>query len=58
MYTTWNIWKERNRRIFNGRFATLITVFQLFKEEMKLRSDAMGVVACLPYFNYVRFVWR
>ncbi|WVZ55635.1 LOW QUALITY PROTEIN: hypothetical protein U9M48_006273, partial [Paspalum notatum var. saurae] len=37
MYIVWNIWKERNRRIFDGKSASLTTVFSRAKEEMALR---------------------
>jgi hypothetical protein len=31
MYTDWNLWKERNRRIFEAREADPVTVFKLIK---------------------------
>jgi hypothetical protein len=40
IYTTWNIWKERNRRIFERKTATPTRVMQLIKEEMALRLSA------------------
>jgi hypothetical protein len=40
IYTTWNIWKERNWRIFEGKSATPARVIQLIKEEMALRLSA------------------
>jgi hypothetical protein len=40
IYTTWNIWKERNRRIFEGKTVPPSRVLQIIKEEMTLRSSA------------------
>jgi hypothetical protein len=40
IYTAWNIWKERNRRIFEAKTATPRRVFQLIKDEMALRASA------------------
>jgi hypothetical protein len=42
MYTVWNLWKERNRRIFEAKEADPTTVFQFLKEEMTLRVQACG----------------
>ena len=42
MYTVWNLWKERNRRIFEGKEADPVTVFQFMREEMGLRAQACG----------------
>ncbi|WVZ55170.1 hypothetical protein U9M48_005869 [Paspalum notatum var. saurae] len=42
MYIAWNIWKERNRRIFNNKQASPSVVFNLPKEEMDLRKSACG----------------
>ncbi|WVZ67318.1 hypothetical protein U9M48_016414 [Paspalum notatum var. saurae] len=42
MYIVWNIWKERNRRIFDGKSASPTTVFSRAKEEMALRRAACG----------------
>ena len=42
MYTVWNLWKERNRRIFEGKEADPVTVFQFIREEMGLRAQACG----------------
>jgi hypothetical protein len=42
IYTTWNIWKERNRRIFDGVTASPFRVLNLIKEELKLRRLACG----------------
>jgi hypothetical protein len=42
MYTTWHLWKERNRRIFQGSAASPVAVFQLLKEEFRLRRQACG----------------
>lgn len=34
MYTTWNIWKERNRCIFDGKSSSAKQVLNLIKEEI------------------------
>ena len=43
MYTVWNIWKERNRRIFEGASLPATRVVALIKEEIGLRQSATGV---------------
>lgn len=43
IYTVWNIWKERNRRVFQGQSDTPHRVFALIKEEMKMRNMACRV---------------
>jgi hypothetical protein len=40
IYATWNLWKERNRRVFEGVSATPSRVVQLIKDEMSLRATA------------------
>ncbi|CAO2206826.1 unnamed protein product [Urochloa humidicola] len=40
IYTTWNLWKERNRRIFQGCSASPQRILALIKEEMQIRSIA------------------
>ena len=42
LYTVWNIWNERNRRIFQGLMQTPVRIFGLIKQEMAFRQ-ATGV---------------
>jgi hypothetical protein len=42
LYTTWNIWKERKRRVFDQKLLQPTQVFQLIKEEISLRRVACG----------------
>ncbi|OEL32910.1 hypothetical protein BAE44_0006069, partial [Dichanthelium oligosanthes] len=42
MYKVWNLWKERNRRVFEGKSAQPQQVVVFIKEEMALRRQACG----------------
>ena len=42
MYTVWNIWKKRNRRIFEVKEADQVTVLHLINEEVDLQFRACG----------------
>ena len=42
MYTVWNIWKERNPRIFEAKEDEPVRVNQMMKEELNLRTQACG----------------
>ena len=48
MYSAWNIWKERNRRTFEGTTRTLAQVLRLIKEELGLFSRALGKIQLPP----------
>jgi hypothetical protein len=50
IYTTWNIWKERNRRVFDSIASTPHRVLQLVKDEM-----ATGFTACEMEVHLVVF---
>ena len=40
IYTVWNIWNERNMRIFQGISQPAIRILGLIKEEMEVRRQA------------------
>lgn len=42
LYTIWNIWKERNRRIFNGIRLTHLEVDALAFDDIRQRALAYG----------------
>jgi len=42
MYTTWNLWKERNRRVFDSKSLQPHNVFSIIKEEVLLRRVTCG----------------
>jgi hypothetical protein len=41
IYTIWNIWKERNRRIFTGDFETVVQVASRAKEDIEQQRIAL-----------------
>ncbi|OEL35076.1 hypothetical protein BAE44_0003906, partial [Dichanthelium oligosanthes] len=43
MYTTWNIWKEHNRCVFESKLLQPSQGFELIKEEVNLRRVACGI---------------
>ena len=42
IYTFWNLWKERNRRIFNNATETALQVAMIIKEDIDLRKRAFS----------------
>lgn len=40
VYIAWNIWKERNRRVFQATNAQVPTILQLVKDEIGLLQEA------------------
>ncbi|PNT66969.1 hypothetical protein BRADI_3g18974v3 [Brachypodium distachyon] len=42
-YTVWNLWTERNRRIFQKESLSVKGVFVLIREEIRLFHDAFQV---------------
>ena len=42
IYGAWNIWKARNRRVFDHQVLTHVEVFQEVKSEMDCRRLACG----------------
>jgi len=46
IYTAWNIWNERNRRIFQGSSQQPTAVLGFIKEEMEVRRQAFDMEQC------------
>ncbi|KAG2593689.1 hypothetical protein PVAP13_5NG012572 [Panicum virgatum] len=42
MVSAWNIWNERNRRVFNNKFQQPVQVFGMIKAELLLRVVGCG----------------
>lgn len=42
IYTAWNIWKERNRRIFDSAFESAMQVAARVKDDIAERRRAFG----------------
>ncbi|RCV40507.1 hypothetical protein SETIT_9G059800v2 [Setaria italica] len=40
--TAWNIWKKRNRRIFEQKALTPPQILQMIQDDIKLRQGACG----------------
>jgi hypothetical protein len=43
IYTAWNLWKERNRRVFEGERTTSSRILHLIKEELAICASACEV---------------
>ena len=44
IYTVWNLWKERNRRVFENKHKTTEQVAYLAKEDIIQRRRAICIV--------------
>ena len=44
IYTFWNIWKERNRRIFDNKIETVPQVAVRIKEDIEQRNITLAYV--------------
>ena len=44
IYIVWNLWKERNRRIFENKYRTVQQVASLIKEDIVQRRRAVSFV--------------
>ncbi|RCV45414.1 hypothetical protein SETIT_9G452100v2 [Setaria italica] len=44
IYTIWNLWKERNRKIFEGARCSPLKVFNFIRKEVALRQMACGAL--------------
>ena len=44
IYPFWNIWKERNRRIFDNRSETVPQVAARIKEDIEQRKRALDCI--------------
>ena len=44
IYTFWNIWNERNRRIFDNKIETVLQVAARIKKDIEQRKRALDYV--------------
>jgi hypothetical protein len=44
IYTCWNLWKERNRRIFDNAFQSAREVAMRIKEDIDQRRRALRII--------------
>jgi hypothetical protein len=49
--TAWHLWNERNWRIFDGVSASPARVFQLIREDLRLRVAACGSLELFSFQN-------
>jgi hypothetical protein len=48
IYVAWNIWKERNRRVFEKKTTQPRRILQLIKGDLALRASACADTQGLP----------
>jgi uncharacterized Fe-S cluster-containing radical SAM superfamily protein len=56
IYICWNLWKERNRRIFNNAFQSPSEVAARVKEDIDQRRRALRIIGPPPHHVFVFLV--
>jgi hypothetical protein len=55
IYTVWNIWKERNRRVFERKTVTTRRILQLIKDKLATRLAACERLEVFLSINVIEF---
>lgn len=55
IYTVWNIWKERNRRVFERKTVTPRRILQLIKDELATRLAVCEGLEVSLSINVIEF---